>query len=369
MKNLDRIQPDQIPGRISEVIEIPRSKDLMVQTRILQELLRDLESQSSPGSALFLVQTESSNEEAPQIESVDRATGLDEMDVDYLLKNSKVLIDSGEFELARNLCMKVLTTGKRNAESLHTIARTFIMENKIDLAEKALTDAIAYGASAEAYLDLSRVHLNRSRYREAADTLKRATRFEVTDSSKKYEIFKALGNCYLKTDELDSAIEAYRSALDIKEKSSEVLTNMGAAYLRMHQYVDAIECYRRAIEINPENAKAFFGLASCSMGKGDKKIAHDLLLKSLRIDINQPTAVFYLIKYAYETKTYEPSEKIVRNYIAHSAASPSLLYSLAGLQYHAKKFSEARETLAQLFEIKPDHSGGIKLRALLPVQK
>ena len=103
--------------------------------------------------------------------------------------------------------------------------------------------------------------------------------------------------------------------------------------------------------------KAWVGLGLCHVSEGTKEAAHDAFARSLELNLRNSTAIFHLVKCAYEVKKYATAEKLLSSYVDVAPVSPSLLYSLAGLQFHVGKKNEAAITARRILQIKGDHQG------------
>jgi tetratricopeptide (TPR) repeat protein len=84
-------------------------------------------------------------------------------------------------------------------------------------------------------------------------------------------------------------------------------------------------------------------------------------VQSLELELNNPTAIFYLVKCAYEIKSYATASQMLLNYIQIAPVNTNLLYSLAGLQFHLGRISEAKETTLKILELQSQHAGAKEL--------
>ena len=145
--------------------------------------------------------------------------------------------------------------------------------------------------------------------------------------------------------------------MELSPASDEAQSNLGSLYLEQGQVADAKRCYQDALAANPSNDKAWVGLGLCCVTEGDKESAHDAFARSLEKNIRNSTAIFHLVKCAYEIKRYGTAEKILAQYVDVAPVSPSLLYSLAGLQFHTGKKEQALSTARRILQMKADHTG------------
>jgi cytochrome c-type biogenesis protein CcmH/NrfG len=179
-----------------------------------------------------------------------------------------------------------------------------------------------------------------------------------------FEIQKSLGNCYLRTNQFDHAELHYREAFAITPDSPTLLVNIGCLSLSRQDPDAATLHFQEAIRHDPQNTRAFTGLGLAYLLKTEKKAAHEAFAKALEIDIKNPTALFYLVKCAYENKNYSTAADILQKYIDSQPFNSNLLYALAGLLYHRGDSAACLAMCERLLAIKPDHVGAEKLKKL-----
>jgi Tfp pilus assembly protein PilF len=166
-----------------------------------------------------------------------------------------------------------------------------------------------------------------------------------------------IGNCQSRLGNVQESEEAFLKALELSPSSDEVQSNLGSLYLEQGRINDAKRRYQDAIAANPQNDKAWVGLGLCFVAVGDKDSAHEAFARSLEKNLRNSTAIFHLVKCAYEIKKYSIAEQMLSNYVEIAPVSPSLLYSLAGLQFHVGKKKEASVTAKKILQIRGDHQG------------
>jgi Flp pilus assembly protein TadD len=65
-----------------------------------------------------------------------------------------------------------------------------------------------------------------------------------------------LGTCYLKTGNMEGAMEQFGKAVQLQPRSAEAHYNLGAAYMNSERYGEASALFRRALEIDPGHRQA-----------------------------------------------------------------------------------------------------------------
>lgn len=294
-------------------------------------------------------------EPAPAKKEVNRP---EKDDVPFLIENADILFQSGETELSRNIYRAILKTGESSEVAYAGLAACADRDGLVDQAIQFAWDSVAFAPNQRGYQLLAQLLVQQGRDQEAAQALQRAIK-QLTDlsSKDKGEYFKMIGNCQSRLGNVPEAERAYKKALECSPASDEAQSNLGSLYLEQGQVAEAKRCYQDAIAANPSNDKAWVGLGLCCVTEGDKESAHDAFARSLEKNIRNSTAIFHLVKCAYEIKRYSTAERILSNYVDVAPVSPSLLYSLAGLQFHTGKKENALSTAKRILQMKPDHSG------------
>ena len=279
-------------------------------------------------------------------------------DVPFLIENAEILFKCGEVELARNIYRAILKTGESSEVAYAGLAACADHDGLVDQAIQFAWDSVAFSPNQKGYQLLAQLLVQQGRDQEAAQALQRAIKL-LTDLStqSKGEYYKMIGNCQSRLGQVNEAERSYKKALEMSPASDEVQSNLGSLYLEQGQVVEAKRCYQDALAANQNNDKAWVGLGLCCVTEGDKESAHDAFARSLEKNIRNSTAIFHLVKCAYEIKRYTTAEKILSQYVDVAPVSPSLLYSLAGLQFHVGKKENALQTARRILQMKVDHLG------------
>lgn len=351
-----------------DLVPIPKNKDRLTRLRTLEELLEDFETtEGDTGSFGFVVQVRTKEQpSSPQgepksiaAESVYLPNG--KLNLSYLFKNATLLFTSGEYSLARNIYKTILLSGERSAMALYGVARCCEAEHKDSEAMTHYEESLAYHPTIEAFQRLSYLLIRKGKDQEAAEILERALSIKDLSASQRFEFHKACGNCWTRLKKIENAENQYNAALQINPSADEIRANLGVVYLQAGKTTEAKRHFQDAAASNARNAKALAGLGSCLLAEGDAQSAHDCFVKSLDLELNNPSALFCLIRCAYELKSYSTAAQLVSAYVQSAPVNANLLFSLAGLQFHLGRIDDARAALRTVLTIQPDHSGAKEL--------
>ncbi|HTL13234.1 MAG TPA: tetratricopeptide repeat protein [Bdellovibrionota bacterium] len=289
------------------------------------------------------------------------------LNLPFLERNAQILLGAGETVLARNVYKTIMTSGGggRTAVALMGIGRSFEVEGKLEEAVANYEESIAFHPSVEAFRRLASalVGLNKEQY--AAEVLERASQQKEATDRERLEILKSAGQLRARLKDTARAEAHYRSALDLDPQSGDLRCSLAALFLQSGEVERARQAYEEATAADARSAQAWTGLGICCYTLGEKRKAYGHLVRALTIDLNSSSAVFYLLKCAFEIKRYKEAEVLLRNYVEITPVNVNLLYSLAGLQFHLGKFEACSKTAGRILSVRPEHKGASHLLQLV----
>lgn len=97
---------------------------------------------------------------------------------------------------------------------------------------------------------------------------------KLQQNSQDPQLLAAVGDTYLKAQQLPLAIEYYKRALQVDPNNSGVVINLGDAYYYSGDTRNALAQFDRALQINPNSANALFNIGMIKWrDEGDPKAA------------------------------------------------------------------------------------------------
>lgn len=286
------------------------------------------------------------------------------LNVPFLLRNAKILLAAEDYELARSVFQSLIEHGEALGAAYAGLGVCYEYDGKLDLAIRAYREAIIYEPSYTSLIALADLCIRKQDYKAAINTLLRANHLPRIRKTESFEIHKNLGNCYLRLEQLDHAESHYRKGFDISPDSPSLHVNIGCLALRREDAATALMHFNEAQRLQPQNVNAVTGAGLALLLKGEKKAAHDMFAKALSMNLRDLTALFYLIKCAYEIEEYATAADTVRRYVAANPYNANILYALAGLLYHIGDFKACVAECERLLQIRPDHQGAKRLKEL-----
>jgi len=147
-----------------------------------------------------------------------------------------------------------------------------------DAVQSFQKQAMSFPQNPGVYYNLGISYLRTNDVDRAIDCLNKARELKPD----MIEVYLALGECYLAKSELDKAINAFEQALIIQPNSAPALYNIGLIYYKNDRTDDAISAFEKAVERNPELSSAYYQLGLAYIKKGDFKAAIRYLEEFLR---------------------------------------------------------------------------------------
>jgi Flp pilus assembly protein TadD len=170
-----------------------------------------------------------------------------------------------------------------------SLARSFMTNDdneQLTLLKRALE---LFPEIPEASYLVGRHHYRHGEYEEALPYLEAGQKWQTGYLD---DLFM-LGTCYVRKNELDSAIQSYRNLLSFA-RSAEALNNLGVAYLRKGDYPLAIESLVEAHNLAGQQPTIALNFAIARHLQGNDAMAEALLQQSPRSDATRGVTQYLL---------------------------------------------------------------------------
>ncbi len=282
-----------------------------------------------------------------------------------LLKNAKVLLAAGDLSLAKRIFTALIESGEVLGKAYAGLGTVLELEGKVDLAIKAYREAIIYEPTFGSLIAVSDLLMRKSDYKGAIGSLLRASNLTGLAPENLFEIHKQLGTCYVHLEQLNNAEAHYRKAYEINPQSDTLHVNIGTLALKRNDGATALLHFKEATRINSANAGAWTGAGLAHMALNEKAQALENFATALSQDIKEVTALYNLVRCAYELKSFDKARAIIQEYIKNNPVNSNILYSYAGILFHSGLHREAGEECDKLLSFSPEHSGALKIKQMI----
>lgn len=204
---------------------------------------------------------------------------------------------------------------------------------------------------ARAFTDLAHAYLLRGQYKIALDELRKA----ITADSRFGPAYDVYGLIYMELAEDRLAEENFRRAIELDRSDSEARNNYGWFLCTRGRHDDGLEQFSHALRnplyAQPELAMANAGL--CAERKGDLALAEANLVKSLKLQPDNPNTVIKLAGLYFRQGKLAETQRLLSR---HAELAPPTAESLwLGVRLERKLGDRMQEA-----------AYGLQLRKLFP---
>ena len=154
---------------------------------------------------------------------------------------------------------------------------------------------------------------------------------------------------------IDTAIKAYKTALNLNPGYGLSHHNLGKTYLTLKRYDDAMPHLLEAVELSENNARVFndLGFGYFRTGKIDQAI--DACRKALSIEPNLDEAHYTLALALSRKERFSQAIVHYQQAVDLGFRGPDVYYNLALALSWTQSYDEAIENYQNAISIKPDH--------------
>jgi tetratricopeptide (TPR) repeat protein len=200
-------------------------------------------------------------------------------------------------------------------------------------------------ANLHALMYLGQLYLQTSRYRYAADTMKKAIVFEQSNA----DLYSNLGFALHKLGDHAEALNAFHCALDISPLDPDILINQGNVFFDTNDFVGAKRSYTDALRSAPNSGFGHYNLGRVHFKLGEYELALERFIKAKSISSEYPEFDSNLIAVYLKLGRFEDAKDNCEKLISLGLESPELLtqrsVALAGLGLKSEAISSAYEAL------------------------
>ena len=129
-----------------------------------------------------------------------------------------------------------------------------------------------------------------------------------------FDIYKAMGNLYLKCGDIDAAEEKYNLANGINSEDESLIVNYGVLAIQQGDFNKAKERFAHAIEKNSQSDVSWVGLALVHRSFADQDLSRACLLRALDENPMNKIAVANLYEWSVQDGV-DMSQEYIQNYI------------------------------------------------------
>ncbi len=158
----------------------------------------------------------------------------------------------------------------------------------------------------------------------------------------------------LNNNNVEGALENFRTAKVIDSSRVEVYKTLGITYTRVDSLEKAKDSFRKVLEIEPDNKDAFVGLANIHFQLKEYDKVVEVETRALEVDPDDKDAIANLaLAYDYLGE-FDKAKETYEKALEKNPGDIDLLFNLARLHFMNSEYDEAIELFNQVLAANPD---------------
>lgn len=275
-------------------------------------------------------------------------------DVAYLLGNATLLFKNKEWSLAANLYRQVLNTDSYCLAAIRGLGECFSALDKNEKAIECFHSLVQLDPTSENFILLADAFYVEGQIEAAKKCYLKSVVGEDFDPELVFNVYKNLGNIYLKEGDLDTAEDFYNKCYAINPNSDVLLVNYGSLEVCRGDLSKAVARFRSAAEANPNNENAWVGLAMVHRQHGDQELSWANIEKSLDINPGFETAIKFACDWAIKDNFLEKAIYLLSNYLNKNDQDPFISMMLAKFLYLSGRIQQAKTEIMRSINLDPN---------------
>jgi len=284
---------------------------------------------------------------------------------EQVFRSGLLLVDNGEYRLARNLFIETVTLDPCHADALRWLGWSEKQLGDLDQAEACYEQLAILRGTPHDIFEYGEILYLLKRDDEALQLWFQASRMVEAEDPIVFDIYKNIGNAFTRLGDFESAEENYNKALTLRPNSDVIQVNLGTLCFQARDRARAEVHYRLGCELNPRNDLAWCGLALLAAEAGDRDRARSLVLQAVDANSSSVQALQLLVQWAQEDSRFDEAIERVTRYVAENPSDWSMHYVLAGVQFQAGWFDEAGATADFLVQQQPKDDRALELKKII----
>lgn len=180
-----------------------------------------------------------------------------------------------------------------------------------------------------------------------------------------FEIYKTMGNIFVRSRDFESAEDNYNKAYRLNPHSAILRVNFGTLEIQRGNWDAAVQRLREAIVIDPSCDRAWVGLALTHRQFGDHQLSWANLARALDHNPMNTTALQLALSWVVKDERWEQVTAWLVKYLETNGEDAVMSLALAQLWFLRGRHGMARVELERTLALDPHVAGGADLLALI----
>lgn len=211
------------------------------------------------------------------------------------LQNARVLVKHEEYNLALNLLRQACTLQSHELV-LGEMTHVLIKLEKWNEAQRVAEQWYQTSAGFSVCFSKAQIEYQLQMDEKSLQSYFEALSFVADTQPEMFEIFKNVGNIYVRKGDFESAEEFYNKAHAVNSHSDILYVNYGILEMQRGDLNRAKDRFRSAIHFNSRNDKAWVGLAMVHFEFSDEELGIANLKKAIDLAPYNKTAINFALQ-------------------------------------------------------------------------
>ncbi len=277
------------------------------------------------------------------------------------VENAKILIKNNEYDLALKLLIQSVLKHPTNSYILRWLGLCFEKKRNYQSALKCYFQWYKEEQNEHSLSSLAGIFYQIGQDELALKYYQSALSFIKNPSPVLFDIYKNIGNIYVKSGDFEYAEEHYNKAYTLNPNSDTLLVNFGTLEIQKNNIELALQRFKEALEINPKNDKAWVGLALINRSMNDFDLAWGNLTTALDQNLENQTALEIGVNWSIQDQKYEIIIEKLQEYSSLYPLNLQFSYLLAQLLYLNKNTKLSLIELNRTSSIDPENESSFYL--------
>jgi tetratricopeptide (TPR) repeat protein len=325
----------------SQKSEIKNNKSVSHPVELRQQVIQDFD-------------TEVQNEELKKSEAKNQ-----------YLKNANILLKNTEYDYAEVLFRKALAENSKNVEAIIGLGCSFLGRYDVEKALKCFKVSIELEQSPLALSYIGDCYYFKAEDELAIHYYEQAIRGLKYNSQRLFEIYKNIGNVYVRKNQYEFAEENYNKAYTINPDSDVLLVNYGTLEIQKGELDIAQQRFKSAIYINKENDKAWLGLSLVHREFGDLELSWGSLNRSLDINPSNQVSLQLALDWAFRDNKIDQIIGRLEYYTSLNDQDAEVNFLLAQVLFKTGRYYHAKMEMEKVLALDPQLKGAEDLMSFI----
>lgn len=241
------------------------------------------------------------------------------------------------------------------------LARRLTSVDRNDEALRILRAVVKIDNRFETIFALAELEYRMDRESDAFVHFQHALLIAPDNAPELFEIFKCLGNIFVRRGDLDSAEDNYFKAHRVQPNSDVLYVNLGTLAIQRTDWDGAAEKFRVALTLNSSSDKAWVGLAICHRMKGDQELAWGNLEAAIQHNPLNEVALQLAVDWGLQEGRDSRVLEHLRVFLVDGGWNEKLSLAFAWLSLKRGDRLLASLELERLLAVNPSHEAAFRL--------